>query len=213
MFRVLTANLFNGRAQTSGLDRILGEIEPDIVAGQEVGPNAAEVLGDRFPHGLIRPSLDYTGMALVARQPIEVRRQPLPHRDALVGAGPVTVWSVHLANPVDMPPPWKARKEQVHALKAHVEASTGPLLLVGDLNSTPIWPAYRRLTESLRDGVADWAAAAGTRARATWGYQPWLPAMLRIDHALVRGVAVRNSFTVRVPGSDHRALVVDLEVP
>lgn len=211
MFRVLTANLLNGRAHTASLDRVLNEVRPDVVAGQEVGPNAADVLGDRFPHGLIQPSLDYTGMALVGRDPIQVRRQGLPHRDALVGAGPVTIWSVHLANPVDMPPPWKARKEQVHVLKTQLEASTGPLVLVGDLNSTPIWPAYRRLTENLRDGVADRAATTGTRPKATWGYQPWLPAMLRIDHALVRAVEVRNSFTVRIAGSDHRGLVVDLE--
>ncbi|MFP3913319.1 MAG: endonuclease/exonuclease/phosphatase family protein [Actinomycetota bacterium] len=210
MFRVLTANLYNGGASASALDHLLEELRPDVVAAQELAPDAGEVLGARFPHGMVAPALDHTGMALAGSVPLEVRRQPLPHRDALVAEGPVTIWCVHLANPVDAPPPILRRPRQVAALEALLAGSREPTLLVGDLNSTPLWPAYRRLRRHLDDGVAEWAERTGRPARATWGYRPWLPAMLRIDHALVRHLKVHEAFTVRVPGADHRALVVDV---
>lgn len=210
MFRVLTANLYNGRADPAGLARVLEELRPDFMAAQELAPDAAEVIADRFPHGMVAPAEDHTGMALVGHDPLPVRRQPLPHRDALVAENEMTIWCVHLANPVDMPPPWTARRRQVEELVARVEESRGPTLLLGDLNSTPVWPAYRRLTRHLQDGVAEWARAAGRRPARTWGYRPWLPAFLRIDHALMRDLKVDGSFTVRIPGCDHRGLVVDV---
>lgn len=210
MFRLLTANLYNGRADSAGLGRIIDEVQPDIVAAQELAPDTADVLSARFPYGLVSPAIDHSGMALVGTAPLSVRRQALPHRDALVAEGPATIWCVHLANPVGTPPPVRARRLQVEALEELLAGSSGPTLLVGDLNSTPIWPAFKRLRRHLEDGVAEWASRTGRRARATWGYRPWLPAMLRIDHALVRHLKVHDAFTVRVPGCDHRALVVDV---
>ena len=37
-----------------------------------------------------------------------------------------------------------------------------------------------------------------------------MPALLRIDHAFVEGVEVVDVRAMRVRGSDHRALVIDL---
>jgi endonuclease/exonuclease/phosphatase (EEP) superfamily protein YafD len=216
VLRILTANLYNGRARPAALAAVLDATDPDVVAAQELAPGSAEVLAERFPHGLIHPSLDHTGIALAASSPIAVTRRHLPHRDGmqglldLAGGRVLELWSVHLANPVDSPPPIRARRAQVRALERAV-AGTGPLVVVGDFNATPIWPAYRRLTRGLTDGVAEWADASGRRPAPTWGYRAWLPAVLRIDHALMRGMRVAHASTVRVAGSDHRALVVDVE--
>lgn len=210
MFRVLTANLYNGRADAAGLAAVLDRVRPDFMAAQELAPETADVIVDRFPHGMIAPAVDHSGMALVGHEPLSVRRQPLPHRDALVAEGPAIMWCVHLANPVDAPPPGRERRRQVSALADLVEDSEGPALVVGDLNATPMWPAYRRLTRHLEDGVAEWARRNGRRPDRTWGYKPWMPALLRIDHALVRDLKVHDSFTVRIPGCDHRGLVVDV---
>lgn len=210
MLRVLTSNLYNGGADPSGYARLLERVDPDVVAAQELSADLAEVIGSRFDHGLLAPADDFKGMGLVSRHPIEVARVPLPHRDALVGSNGITIWCVHLANPVDRPPPIRARRQQVRRITDEIAATDGPTLLVGDLNATPLWPAYRRLRTQLDDGVADWARRNGRRPSRTWGLRPWWPAVLRIDHALVRGLVVLNTFTVRVPGSDHRALVVDV---
>lgn len=218
MIRILTANLFNGRARPDSLAEVLDAASPDVVAAQELAPDAATVISERYLHGLVHPAFDYTGIALASRRPMDVRRHRLPYRDAMVGRMAtegnrvLTVWSAHLANPVEVPPPIRARRAQVRALKDAV-AGGGPLVLVGDLNATPSWPAFRRLRKVLDDGVGDWASRAGMRAPATWSYTASLPPILRIDHVLVRGVRVLGARAVRIAGADHRAVVADLDVP
>jgi endonuclease/exonuclease/phosphatase family metal-dependent hydrolase len=76
------------------------------------------------------------------------------------------------------------------------------------MNATPVWPAYRRLTSMLTDGIAEAGAS-----RRTWGPFWWSPRMLRIDHVLVSsGVRVLDAHVRTVRGSDHSAVVVDIAV-
>src|SRR5690606_34156272 len=207
MFRLLTANLYTENPVPSEIGPILDRVQPDVVAVQELNPEAARAIAARLPHGRLEPSVDFKGMGLASRRPLEVERVALPHRDALVAAGDVTIWCVHLANPVDRPPPWIARRRQVRLLTQRLAAQNGPVLLAGDLNATPAWPAYRRLREELDDGVALWAERLGNKPERTWNYRPgWRP-LLRIDHVLVRDLKIHHSFTVEIPGSDHRAVV------
>lgn len=210
MLRVMSANLLNGRADPDALAGIIDRLQPDVVAAQELGPNAAEVIAQRLPYGLLHPALDCSGIGLASTDPIQVERHPLPHRDAMLAEGDLTVWSVHLANPIGLPPPVRQRPAQVAALEEAIDPDR-PTLLVGDLNATPSWPAYRRLTRRMRDGVADWAQRNGRGPARTWGYRPGFRAILRIDHALVSHAVVRSAQVVEIPGSDHRALVVDVE--
>lgn len=210
MFRVVTANLYNCHVDTEALGRLIEEEQPDFMALQELSPAAAGVIAARLPHGLLLPSEDTTGMGIAAREPVTVRRHPLPHRDALVADAGFDLWSVHLANPVDAPPPWRARRDQVEALASALDTGR-PTLLVGDLNATPLWPAYRRLNQRLDDGVAEWARREGIRPQRTWTYHGWTPPLLRIDHALVRGLRVVHAHTRHLPGSDHRPLIADVE--
>lgn len=216
LLRILTANVFNGNADASAFGEILDEVDPDLVATQELAPDVAAVIARRLPHGLLHPALDHRGIGLASRAPIDATRHPLPHRDALVGRTDdgIVVWSVHLANPIDLPPAPGRRRAQVHALSeglAQQLRSGERIVVVGDLNATPVWPAYRRLRRLLDDGVAEWAANTGRRPGRTWSYHTIRVPLLRIDHALTAGVTVASVRTLTVPGSDHRALVVDVE--
>lgn len=219
VLRILTANLYNGRARPASFAKLLDSTMPDVVAVQELAPNAAEVLRPRYPAGLSHPASDCTGIALVSRHPMDVVRRRLPHRDGMKGTletgGPdgasLHIWSVHLANPVDLPPPIRRRRSQVHRLASEV-AGTYPVVVVGDLNATPSWPAHRRLLRHLEDGVAEWAESRGRRPSRTWAPYPRWPALLRIDHVLVRGVRVVGARTHRIAGADHRAVIVDVDV-
>lgn len=209
MFRLLTANLFAQNPVPAEIGSVLDRVEPDFFAVQELNSIAAEHIASRLPHGRLDPSDDFKGMGLAAREPLQVERFILPHRDALVAPGDITLWCVHLANPVDRRLPWWARRAQVRAIAREIADDRGALLLAGDLNATPLWPAYRRLTEHLDDGVAEWADRQGRQPERTWNYRPgWRP-LLRIDHVLVRDLKVHKSFTVEIPGSDHRGVVVD----
>jgi endonuclease/exonuclease/phosphatase (EEP) superfamily protein YafD len=216
--RILTANLYNGRAKPDGFAAALRSVRPDVVAVQELSENAAAVLADWGVSRLLDPDDDNTGMGLALNTEATFDRLEFPNRNpvrasfdgARWGFDHVEVVGTHLVNPVSWP--WsesqRLRIEEANALEQLLMEPAATRAVVGDFNSSPAWALYRRV-----GGLAlDAAVAAGT-TRATWGYFPWSPAMLRIDHAFIQGARSLGTRPVRIPGSDHRALVVDLAPP
>ena len=217
--RILTINLLNGRARPEALAAALRTTTPDVVAAQELGPNAAEVLAAAFPYGALFPDLNYNGRGLVGRAPLGVREVDLGGRPALAAllddaawtlAVPVEVVSVHLMNPIGRPVVHtnRVRRTQLERLEHYAAATAIPRAIVGDMNASPVWPAYRQLT-----GLGTDAARATGSVRPTWAPRWWMPRMLRIDHAFVTGMTPRHTQVVAVRGTDHSGLLVDLDVP
>ncbi len=218
--RILTQNLYNGRAEPESLARALDEHRPDIVAVQELATNAARVLESWGHNGLLDPRDDTTGMGLVAQGPATFSRLEFPMRRPVVARLNPTGWDVaceidivnaHLMNPIVRPlaTTRRMRTRELTGLRDALLAETGAAgrIVVGDLNSSPAWPLYRQLRRIATDAVKQ----AGT-ARPTWGPWAWSPRMLRIDHAFLRG-PIRASRTqlVRLSGADHSGLLVDIE--
>jgi endonuclease/exonuclease/phosphatase family metal-dependent hydrolase len=224
MLRVLSANLCYGRADAAALVALVRALDVSVVAVQELGPRQADALARLLPHGKLEPTTDGKGLGIALRHPGEVERLALPQRDARVARlGPdswpglgrsVEIVNAHLANPVfNVPAAWSHRRGQVAGLAAYLaSAEACPRALVGDLNSTPRWPAYRRLVAELDDAAVLVAARSGRAPGATWGPYPAAPRMLRIDHVLVSAFDVLDFQVVPVAGSDHSAVVVDLVV-
>ncbi len=212
----MTCNLFNGRTDPAALEAVLDATMPDVVAAQEVGANAGDVLERRFGHGLVRPADDCTGRALVANTPIDVVEVDIPGRPGLAaelfpGSDRSTrVLSVHLSNPVDGVKAIRDRGVQVDRI-LEFAADRPRLVVVGDLNASPAWRSYRRLTGALDDLVREWGRNGGRRPPSTWGPLPTGPALLRIDHVLGRSVRVIDLNVIRLAGGDHRAVVADVE--
>ncbi len=217
--RVVTANLLNGRAAIGSLRRMLEREEPDVAVFQELAPAQARIVRRHFAHATLDPRRDYHGMGIAARHPIDVERFEMVHRDGWKGLLRGADWpqldrdleviNVHIQNPLMRP--WREtlqnRKGQVSDILDYVAAKRTARVVLGDMNSSPAWRSYRRLAAQLQDA----AAAAGT-ARRTWAPVPRMPRLLRIDHAFVEGVVPVSTHTVRIKGSDHSALVVDLLV-
>lgn len=223
--RVLSANLWNGRADAERFADLMIELEVDVVAVQELGAAQAEALGRRFPHGVLEPADDYNGMGIVARLPLSVRHIAMSYRDARVadlvlrGAddAPVAVElvNVHVEAP-HQSPTWRTvsrRRGQWRGLERHLNADPQrPRLVVGDFNSTPLWPFYRRVTTHLRDAALIHAARAGGAVRRTWGPWPGSVRLVRIDHAFVHRLEVLDFQIIDVPNGDHNAVMVDVAV-
>jgi endonuclease/exonuclease/phosphatase family metal-dependent hydrolase len=108
-------------------------------------------------------------------------------------AGPLTVVATHLS----FVPGWNVA--QLREIVRWARTLPGPRVLLGDLN---LPGPVARLTSR-------WVPAGRLAT-----YPSWKP-RVQLDHVLLHGLpssAVRDARAVRLPVSDHRALVVDLDV-
>ncbi|MEO8602832.1 MAG: endonuclease/exonuclease/phosphatase family protein [bacterium] len=221
--RILSANLWNGKADPEGFAELIMRLGVDVAAVQELGPKQAAALARVLPQGTLEPRLDYNGMGIAAQIPLVVRRLPLPTRDARIAqltvagtdGAPVTIELINLHIKAPHSPvgvrTMLHRRGQWRGLQRHLNAAPhSPRVIVGDFNATPMWPFYRRVTAHLHDAALIVATRAGRRPQRTWGPRTDGPRLLRIDHAFVHRVAVLDFQVVTVPGSDHRAVVVDV---
>jgi endonuclease/exonuclease/phosphatase family metal-dependent hydrolase len=124
------------------------------------------------------------------RRPVWVRDEPRVAVVAVVDGpfGEVTVCTTHLS----FMPGWSAR--QLRRLVRALDATAGPLVLMGDLNM----------------GAGRATRVTGLRAAATAPTFPIGEPRRQLDHVLLRGGirAAGPAETPRPPLSDHRPLVV-----
>jgi endonuclease/exonuclease/phosphatase family metal-dependent hydrolase len=203
-------------------------LHADVVVLQEADSPHFEALSAELPHGCFAPGARRTGMGVALRHPGELGAVPLAWRSAQrvrLEPGewpklsrPLAILNLHVAAPhVYLPPLYGffLRWRQVRQLEAHFDEALGAAsqshgtLLIGDLNATPIWPVYRRLASHFTDAAIAVAQQRGRDVEPTWGW-PNRRRLLRLDHALTRGVGHRDFQVVPLAGSDHSAIVVDL---
>jgi endonuclease/exonuclease/phosphatase family metal-dependent hydrolase len=221
--RILVANLWNGRADPRAFGELVAQRQLDAVAVQELSPEQARELERVLPHGKLEPARDYSGMGIALRYPAPIRRLPLPGRDAWIASlepgdwtrleRPVELLNVHIFSPLckAIRSTFAGRRSQLQGLERYLnEAPRVPRALLGDLNSTPLWPLYRRLVSHLEDAAVRAARSQGTRPRPTWGPSARSPRLLRIDHVLVDGLAARSLEVVPIVGSDHSGVACEL---
>lgn len=223
--RILTANLWNGAADPAALARLLRDEAVDVACLQELAPEQAEAVAAVLPHGALAPATDHHGMGVALRAPARLVQRPLARRALHCAeldpkewpglAAPLGVWNAHVWAPHTWPAPRSLaiRRAQLRQIAAALdEAPAAPLLLVGDFNATPLWPAYRVLAARLEDAAVAQAARTGARPERTWA--PWRgarrPRLLRIDHVFARGARVEALRRLPLPGSDHDALCADV---
>jgi endonuclease/exonuclease/phosphatase (EEP) superfamily protein YafD len=215
LLRLLTANLWNGRAHPQALADVIAAAAPDVVLAQELSPEQARVIEARLPHGVLLPRRDMHGMGIALRHPGQVSLLQLPRRPALVARlspahfgslrGPLEIINVHMSAPTRIDR-LALRRAQLAGLRRHLAAAPARRVLAGDLNSFRLMPAYRSLRAFLRD-----AALEHRRFGApTWSPRANWPRLLRIDHVLTHDVRVVELEVVRIAGSDHSALLATL---
>ncbi|MEW2357685.1 endonuclease/exonuclease/phosphatase family protein [Spirillospora sp. NPDC029432] len=220
--RVLAANLLMGSAPTADVMNLLRRVRPDVLAVQEITPEAAEALdaagiGRSLPHRVVRAEPGVTGSAVYARYPLE-ERPPIDigfrqarARVEVPGAPPVEVVSVHPCAPSHPRSAgcWTA------GLRALPPADPGgPVrILAGDFNATLDHAEMRRI---LATGYRDAADATGGGLRATWpnGAHGRPVPGVALDRVVAdRRVAVRGFGVHPLPVTDHRAVHAELALP
>jgi len=220
VIRVLSCNLFFGRANAAALNRTIAENEVDIVCAQEVSPDLAASLLNILPYGDVdRPGLKRDN-GIVSRLPIELDVIDMPGRMGRVASLSPEHWpqlqhrlqiaTVHIQAPQKWPwfPNPVRRRDQLAALLRYRDKASCPYAVLGDFNASPAWPLYRQMAARHQDA----ALLAQSTVKATWpAISQWgFSGLFRIDHCFLHRLGIASFRTVALPGSDHSGLLVDL---
>jgi len=223
-YTVVSANLLFGRADPAAVVSLVRRSRADAVALVELTPAALARLdraglAELLPHRVTLLGRPYgnNGSALLSRRPIVPVRgasrpggnaQPAAVVELPGGRGRVRLQAVHPVPPI-LPGDVRSWERDLRVLPS---AGSDPALsvLLGDFNATL---DHRELQALLARGYVDAADAVGAGLRPTWPVMRRRPP-ITIDHVLVdRRAAVRSYSVHRLPGTDHRALVVRLVLP
>lgn len=220
MLRVLTANLFFGRADAEVIVARVRQDNVDVLFLQELTEDAMTRLKQAGLEGLM-PHMQFDlrggsrGSGIYSRFPLCEGPAAPPARmaqpTALLELPDGTVVELVCVHPV---PPAPFRKggaarwrEELGQLSAPGER---PRVLAGDFNATLDHAAFR---DVLRRGYRDAGHQAGQGLTPTWGL-PGKNAVLTLDHVLVdRSCAVLEYSVHVIPRSDHRAVFAEIQLP
>ncbi len=213
--RLMLHNVNSDSCDPARVREAIATLNPDVVALEEVNGRwmeALEPLLEKYPHVLAEPREDNFGIALFSKLPLErprvaeigVAGVPTLIASVRVGGAPLDIVATH---PL---PPYGAeysalRNEQLERLAEAVDSSR-PVVLIGDLNTTPWNHHFRRLLE--RSGLRD--SARGQGPQLTWP-SFFLPMRIPIDHILHSpSVTVLRRRIGPDVGSDHLPVVADV---
>jgi endonuclease/exonuclease/phosphatase (EEP) superfamily protein YafD len=216
--RVMLMNINAGNGNTAQVLGAIRQAEPDLLLLQEVTPKWAKeltVLNEAYPYRIAKPQEGCFGIMLLSRHPLS--------RESVVEIGsagvPSIITDVHLPDGEigligthPLPPTGAAfareRNTQLAALPGFVQGQKHPVLLVGDLNTSPWSPHFTRL---LRDSGLK-------NSMKGFGFQPTWPTGSRflripIDHLLhAPEINIHSRAVGGHVGSDHFPVTVDFSL-
>ncbi|WP_372807559.1 endonuclease/exonuclease/phosphatase family protein [Pontiella sp.] len=213
---LMNINALNGN--TEQVLKAISAADPDVLLLEEVTTKwerQFETLRAQYPHRIAQARDDCFGIMLLSKLPLSrgeilsVGEANLPTIVATIHtpSGEVSFIGTH-----PLPPIGKSysrlRNEQLQALPALIAAQKHPVLLIGDLNTSPWSPHFKQLVKE--SGLKN--------SMKGFGFQPTWPAnrsFLRIplDHALhAAQIAVHHRMVGGDVGSDHFPVIVDFSV-
>jgi endonuclease/exonuclease/phosphatase (EEP) superfamily protein YafD len=221
--RVATISLRKGHVPAAAIVDLVRRHDVDVLAVAELTPAGERRIRDAgleglLPHAHVLPAgpgkVPAASGAVWSRRPITVRsavpggfEQPAVRLAS--PAGDVEVTAVHATPPAISPAQVRTWTADLAALPA--PEPTVLRVLAGDFNATPDHAAFRAV---LARGYRDAAAAVGRGRDWTWRPVRLPRPRLVLDHVLVDPrITVRLVDLVPVRGSDHRAVVADLDLP
>jgi endonuclease/exonuclease/phosphatase (EEP) superfamily protein YafD len=217
--RVLTANMHIGTGSADALVALVRSTHADVLSVQELTPDLvhrldAAGLGELMPHFRLSARTGGTGTGLYSRAPLGDGDTPagttfvmIAARPQVRGAPPVEIVAVHPAAPT----PTRVGQWR-RDLRALPPAGSAPLrILAGDFNATLDHAELRRV---IGTGYDDAAAQVGQGLRPTWPVGRRIPPPVTIDHVLAdHRIGVRAVSVHTIPGTDHRAVFAELQLP
>ena len=233
LIKLMTHNIFGLNYDMKRVARIIFEEDPDIVALQEYFPEQrAELpglLAERYPHSAYCVGGKRANIALYSKVPFELEESGACSEEATAAQRTSqivakftqedgTTFSV-LTTHLDWPFPIAQQQTQIAQLVGEVNDISGPLIVVGDTNSTSWSYAMRGLAAATGLARQDFNMITYplrfTLPMLTddpLGLFPLIP-FLSLDHVFTKsGVEVHEMHLAEDTNSDHLPVVVTFSV-
>ncbi|MDF7825848.1 endonuclease/exonuclease/phosphatase family protein [Pontiellaceae bacterium B12227] len=216
--RAMLMNLNAGNGNTEQVLEAIKLAAPDILLLEEVTPKWAQelkVLDTTFRYRITEPQDGCFGISLLSKYPlehseiVEIGTTGVPSiiTEAHFPNGVISIIGTHPLPPVGTDYS-NQRNTQLAALPGYVEKQKYPVLLIGDLNTTPWSFHFQHLLKE--SGLKN--------SMQGFGHQPSWPSeklFLRIplDHMLhAEAITIHNRMIGPKVGSDHLPVIVDFSV-
>lgn len=216
--KLMLANVEGNNRNYEGLIQTVKSVNPDIIVLQEVTEiwwSQLQIFNESHPFSKGVPRAGGAGIAIFSRYPIENTElltldsstHPALFSKIDFDGTIISLLTIHPPTPMRSDK-FANRNEQFKQSAQIIKSASEPKLLIGDLNTT-MWSPY--FTDLIKDSeLKDVRAGRGI-------YPSWhsiLPIFLRIplDHCLVSEKIKVENIDIKNTGSDHYALVVDLQV-
>jgi endonuclease/exonuclease/phosphatase (EEP) superfamily protein YafD len=219
-FTVLHANILLGKADPHAIVSLVDEHEPDVLTVVELTPAGHRGLLDaglaeRLPYSHVSTASGGNGTGIYSRHPLADEQRHdgyitelLSSRIAVPGGPKPLVFAVHPVPPWPRhPEAWVRELAAIRQMLAKIPDDEGPVIVAGDFNATFDHKRYRDL---LTGRYRDAAIEVGAGHLATYHSDLRIPAIIGIDHVVVRDAAVTEVGVVDLPGSDHRGIRASL---
>ncbi|WP_338870168.1 endonuclease/exonuclease/phosphatase family protein [Spirosoma sp. SC4-14] len=218
--RVLHANVLYSREEYRTTVAMVTRQNPDLYVLQEMTPDpirfVTSQLRTEYPYWFACRSKQQVWTLVGSRTRFRVEKalalqQHIISLTTQIRGKKMALVTVHPHTPVI--PSW-FRERNTQLTRAAHETRTGsrPTVLIGDFNISPFSPIYKTIFQA-ENSTAEKGALVAARTKKTQPTWPrfFPPMMIPIDHAFVNAGFKPQLFrTLYQPGSDHRAIVVDL---
>ncbi len=216
--RALLLNVNTRHGNSAKVLQLISDTNPDFIVLEEISSRWLHDLRpvvSSYPYWLAQPREDNFGIALYSRLPItarEISEVGFAGVPSIIATISSTTTSLRLIATHPLPPISAAysrgRNQQLQAIADLAAAASPPLIVLGDLNSTPWSYNFKKLLS--RSGLKN--SAVG------FGIQPSWPAnipplLIPIDQCLHSpDIAIINRKIGGNTASDHLPLIVDLAI-
>ena len=232
IIKVMTHNVFGLNYDMARVARVIAAEQPDIVALQEYFPQQTKLdamLKPTYPYSARCQGGKRANIALYSRIPFD-REMPAgdcpddaygTQRTAHIIAGFTLSDGTHfsvMTTHMDWPFPIERQLAEFQSAEASIKAVQGPLIVVGDFNSTP-W------SYAMKAFARDSGLKRETHALVTYPLAITVPPrisrdellrtlpFLPLDQVFERGVTVHEVHAADATGSDHLPVVFSFSVP
>lgn len=215
--RVMAANLYLGHADAGAVVRLVRENRVDVLNLLELTPAESSALSAaglfaELPYRVEHAAPGADGSGIFSRFPLteenytgaSAPKQPGAAAD-LGGGTVVEIVAVHPQSPDTSVDTWVSQTRDL----SRAAGEHGLRILAGDFNATLDHAALRTV---LSRGYHDAAGELGAGLQPTWPADS-VP-LVTLDHVLVdKRAAVRDYRVLDVPGTDHRAVYAEVQLP